>query len=94
MTRIDINYGGKHYSVGDRNLDQIKREVEAIISSGSPGWMRVNSGSGSLRAAHLLITTGVPFVLVPIELPDSEVFERSQADDLAELIPLPIDPAI
>jgi len=56
--------------------------------------LRVNSGSGSLRAAHLLITTGVPFVLVPIELPDSEVFERSQADDLAELIPLPIDPAI
>jgi hypothetical protein len=91
VTRIDINYCGKHYSVGDRNLEQIKKEVESIITAGSPGWMQVNSGSGSLRTAHLLITAGVPLVLVPIELPDSEVFERSQS---AGINSLPIDPPL
>jgi len=94
VKRIDIHYAGKHYSVGDRSLDQIMREVETIINTGNPGWMRVNSGSASLRTAHLLIATGVPIALVPIELPDSEVFERSQADDATEIAPLPIYPAI
>ena len=94
MTRIDINYGGKHYSLGDRNLDQVKSEIEAILESNRPGWLSVNHGSGSLRAAHLLITAGVHFALVPVELPNSEVFERSQSDDSAALNPLPIDPIV
>lgn len=94
MTRIDINYGGKHYSLGDREFADVMLEVESIIESGRPGWLLVNQGSGSLRAAHLLITAGVPFVLVPVDLSHSDDFERSQSDHAAAVGALTIDPIL
>jgi len=71
MKRIDIYYGGEHYSVGGRRLEDLRGEVEAGLAAGSY-WLEVNDGEGMMRAAHLLVTPGVPLAIVPIpdELPE------------------------
>lgn len=69
MKRIDIYYGGEHYSVGGRRLADLRNEIESGLASGTH-WLEVNDGEGTMRAAHLLITPGVPLAIVPI--PDEE----------------------
>ncbi|WP_461472557.1 hypothetical protein [Microbacterium sp. HJ5] len=65
MKRIDIIYGGEHYSVGGRELDSLLGEIEDGVSSGLY-WLTVNDGEGAPRWAHLLLTPGVPLAIVPI----------------------------
>lgn len=65
MKRIDIYYGGEHYSVGGRRLEDLRQEVEAGLAAGSH-WLEVNDGEGMMRIAHLLVTPGVPLAIVPI----------------------------
>jgi hypothetical protein len=76
MKRIDIYYGGEHYSVGGRRLDDLLREVEAGLAKGF-FWLEVNDGEGMMRPAQLLITPGVPLAVIPIPgddaVPPSEV---------------------
>jgi len=65
MKRVDIQYGGEHFSIGGRDLDDVKREVTEGLSSGSVYWLEVNSGEGQPRQALLAITPGVPITLSP-----------------------------
>ncbi|RLK52637.1 hypothetical protein [Microbacterium telephonicum] len=65
MKRIDIEYGGRMYSVGGREPDEVMREIEEGIESGHH-WLRVNDGEGMRRDALLLVTPGVPIAVVPI----------------------------
>lgn len=71
MKRIDVIYGGEHYSIGGHDLDSLKREVEAAVAAGV-GWITVNDGEGAPRWAHLMLTPGVPIAIIPIpdEAPD------------------------
>jgi hypothetical protein len=69
MKRIDIYYGGEHYSVGGRRFDELRAEVEAGLATGLY-WLEVNDGEGEMRAAHLLLTPGVALALIPI--PDEQ----------------------
>ena len=43
MKRIDIYYGGDHYSVGGRRLEDLRQEVEAGLAGGVH-WLQVNDG--------------------------------------------------
>lgn len=65
MKRIDIYYGGDHFSVGGRRLDDMKREIESGLAGGAH-WLEVNDGEGMKRTAFLLITPGVPLAIVPV----------------------------
>lgn len=65
MKRIDITYGGEHYSVGGRDLGELLQEIEAGLAGG-PHWLEVNDGEGMMRAAHLLLTPGVALAIVPV----------------------------
>lgn len=65
MKRIDIEYGGRQYSVGGRDLDDVLAEIEAALSQ-SPGWVNVNDGEGERRDALLMITPGVPLAVIPV----------------------------
>lgn len=65
MKRIDIYYGGEHYSVGGRRLDDLRQEVEVGLMAGTH-WLEVNDGEGMMRTAYLMITAGVPLAIVPI----------------------------
>jgi hypothetical protein len=69
MKRIDIYYGGEHYSVGGRRLEDLRNEIETGLLMGTH-WLKVNDGEGMSRAAHLLLTPGVPLAIVPI--PDEQ----------------------
>ena len=64
MKRIDIHYGGEIYSVGDRDLEELKAELAEGSLSGHH-WLLVNDGEGQRRDAYLLIGAG-PIALIPI----------------------------
>lgn len=80
MKRIDIYYGGEHYSVGGRELDEVLDEVEACLTTGNH-WLQVNYGEGMMRPARLLVTPGVALAIVPVpsderELPPDAVWSE------------------
>jgi hypothetical protein len=66
MKRIDIIYGGEHYSVGGRDLESLRAEIEDQLASGGVGWITVNDGEGAPRWAHLMLTPGVSLAIIPI----------------------------
>ena len=70
MKRIDIDYGGQLYSIGDRDLEELQREISDGIRSGDY-WLHVNDGEGARRDAYLHLGPGVPITVIPVpdELP-------------------------
>lgn len=69
MKRIDIYYGGEHYSVGKRRVEDLRTEIEAGLATGTY-WLEVNDGEGQMRTALLLLSPGVALALVPV--PDED----------------------
>lgn len=65
MKRIDIIYGGEHYSVGGRDLADLRREIEEGLAGGIH-WLEVNDGEGAMRRAFLSLTPGTPISIIPI----------------------------
>lgn len=65
MKRIDIYYGGEHYSVGGRRFEDLRNEIETGLLMGTQ-WLTVNHGEGMTRVAHLLLTPGVALAIVPV----------------------------
>jgi hypothetical protein len=65
MKRIDIFYGGEHYSVGGVDFDALQSDIEAIIVRGG-GWLLVNDGEGEVREAYLYLSPGVSIAIVPV----------------------------
>lgn len=65
MKRIDIRYGGEHYSVGGRDPDELRAEIAAGLESGM-AWLEVNDGEGAPRTAYLILTPGTPIAVIPI----------------------------
>jgi hypothetical protein len=71
MKRIQLYYDGVRYTVGGKDFDDLKREIESALASGAPHWLKVNHGEGTLRETEILIAPGVGIGLMPIE-PDAE----------------------
>ena len=69
MKRIDIYYGGEHYSVGKRRVEDLRAEIEAVLATGTY-WLEVNDGEGQMRTALLLLSPGVALAVVPV--PDED----------------------
>ena len=82
MKRIDIYYGGDHYSVGGRQLEAVQHEIATGLASGVH-WLEVNEGDGRERQAFLLLTPGVPLSIVPI--PDHPSAHGGDAWDPADV---------
>lgn len=78
MKRIDILYGGEHYSVGMREVADLKQEIAQGLGSGMH-WLAVNDGEGASRPAFLMLTPGVSITLIPIP------------DETGEAEPVPTD---
>jgi hypothetical protein len=66
MKRIDIAYGGQSYSVGNRDIDDLRAEIVAGLGEPDGYWLEVNAGEGQLRPTFLLLTAGAPLALTPI----------------------------
>lgn len=69
MKRVDIYYGGQHYSVSDREPEDVMAEIAAGVASETPVWMTFNIGEGTVRPASVLLSPGVHIAVVP--QPDS-----------------------
>ena len=66
MKRVNIMYGGNQYSVGQADVELIKREIEAAHTAGGPRWITVNYGEGRPQPAELLVGPGIPISVIPI----------------------------
>lgn len=66
MKRIDLVYGGHMYSIGGRDFDDLKREIEEGIAAEGLRWLVVNDGEGHHRPAHLLLDRGIDIAVIPI----------------------------
>jgi hypothetical protein len=73
VTRIDIVYGGKPYTLGDRTIESLRAEIIDAVSSGAPSWLRVNSGAGRYQDAYLLISPGTAIAIVDVQPNGPEV---------------------
>lgn len=71
MKRIDVIYGGRQYSIGGREVEDLVREIEEGVLSDTPRWIVLNDGEGHLRPARLLLGRGIDIAVIPIpdELP-------------------------
>lgn len=65
MKRIDIMYGGEHYSVGGRDPDVLMAEIADGLAKGLH-WLEVNDGEGAPRTAYLLLSPGTSISVIPI----------------------------
>ena len=65
MKRIDVEYGGSHYSIGGRDLDDVQAEIAAAMNADGVAWLQVNSGEGRARPAYLAISRGSAIALSP-----------------------------
>lgn len=63
--RVDVFYGGRLYTVGGRDLDELRAEIGAALANGH-GWLTVNDGEGVAQATELLITPGVDITLAAL----------------------------
>jgi hypothetical protein len=70
MKRVHIKYDGTEYSIGNRDAQDVRAEIDAKLASPETGWLAVNFGEGRLQPAQLLITPGIAFALIDID--DSE----------------------
>jgi hypothetical protein len=67
VKRINISYGGEHYTIADSDPDDVKEQINQALIAGKPFWLRVNHGEGTVRAADILITAGTAISIVGIE---------------------------
>lgn len=65
MKRIDIEYDGNTYRVGNRDLHDLQEEIAAGIRSGSH-WLSVDDGEGQNARAFLHLSAGTAIALLPI----------------------------
>ena len=86
MKRININYGGEHYTIADADPELLKAEIMEAILTERPFWLRVNHGEGTVRPADLLITASTPFALMGIE-------PSGPTDSPASSTPLAVGPS-
>jgi hypothetical protein len=71
VKRIDVLYGGSHYSIGGEDYDVIKAAITAA-ANGDPTWITINHGEGRPQPAELLIGPGIPVALLPISSDDDQ----------------------
>ena len=79
MNRIQISYGGRDYTIGNRSAEDVEAEIAAGIDSGEATWLDVNYGAGQPTPCRLLLTPGVPIAVVafPMHPPDTPNEDRA-----------------
>jgi hypothetical protein len=75
MRRVQVVYGGSDYLIGDRSAEEVEREIQTVLDSGSAGWLTVSYGEGRPTSCRLLLTTGVDIAV--LELPTDPQDDRS-----------------
>lgn len=68
MIRIDVVYGGHPYTVAVDDPEALKAQVLDAVSGGTPFWLTVNEGAGTLKPTDVLISPGVAVSLSVIDV--------------------------
>ena len=66
MKRIEVIYGGVKYTIPNRDIADVQKEITDAIAGNSLHWLEANSGEGILEPAHLLISAGIPVAVVDV----------------------------
>lgn len=70
MNRVQITYGGRDYTIGNRRASDVEQEIAEGIESGRVAWLDVNFGEGQPIPCRLVLTAGTPIAV--IDLPSHE----------------------
>jgi hypothetical protein len=70
VIRVEVIYGGQEYLIGDRDAEQVEHEIEAVLTSGRPGWLAVSFGEGRPTPCRLLLTPGVDIAVFQLPTDD------------------------
>jgi hypothetical protein len=66
VKRVELVYAGGKYTVPNRDIADLQKEIGDAMDAGKSHWLRVNSGEGTLEPAYLLIAPGVPVALLDV----------------------------
>jgi hypothetical protein len=69
---VQVTYGGLEYVIGDRSADDVVEEIEQALAAGRPAWLTVNYGEAQPIPCRLLLTPGVPVVVVEFPVGERE----------------------
>jgi hypothetical protein len=72
MRRVDIAYGGNHYSLPRTTVEDVKRTIEEALAAPEPQWLTVNFGEGKPQPVEILIRPGIPLALAQVSTEDNE----------------------
>lgn len=64
MKRIQLVYGGRTYTISNRDYDEVCAEIEELAASPRPGWLEVNSGEGRPTTTRILITPASDIAII------------------------------
>jgi hypothetical protein len=67
MKRVEILYAGQLYTLPDTEPAIIETQILEAVQSGTPLWLTVNQGEGSLRVSRILIAVGIPVAVTGID---------------------------
>lgn len=72
MAHIEVIYAGATYSIVNRDIDEVQREIEGILQTGGPGWIEAYDGHGSRIPSRLLISPGIGVALASLTGADDD----------------------
>ncbi|SKC68335.1 hypothetical protein ACUWEX_13310 [Okibacterium fritillariae] len=72
MRRVDIAYGGMHYSLPRTTVEAVKKTIEEGLAGTGPRWMTVNFGEGKPQPVEILISPNIPIALAQVSTEDNE----------------------
>ncbi len=88
MRRVDIAYGGMHYSLPRTTVEAVKKTIEEGLAGTGPRWMTVNFGEGKPQPVEILISPNIPIALAQVSTEDNERPEVD-GDEMGALDPAP-----
>ncbi|MFC8680915.1 hypothetical protein ACFT30_05290 [Microbacterium ureisolvens] len=63
MAHIEVLYGSQTFTIVDRTIDDVQSHIDAVLATGTSGWISAFDGHGPRAPVRLLITAGVPIAL-------------------------------
>ncbi|WP_210481713.1 hypothetical protein [Naasia sp. SYSU D00948] len=61
--RVYVHYDSHRYTIAGRSIDDVQKEIDAVLEEGRSVWLEVNYGEGRPSLARIMIARGVPIAL-------------------------------
>ncbi len=66
MKRVEIVYDGIEYSIGGRDIADVRAEIDRAVRAGQPYWLTAFRGEGKPQQVSLLVAPGTAISLADV----------------------------